>query len=396
MADEDNFDIDIYGDDVQQDYQEAATEQNQKPVVDVGGISNNEQQLDSNAHGANQGNAEQDAKMNGMETSYSANDSQQMETDSKPQNQTLAQTAVQQGTKRKEGSDDRPIDPGATTALLISDLAWWEGEDDIRGWANQAQCEDELKEVTFNEHKVNGKSKGQAFVDLASQQAATALKHKIDSLSHETDKTTKKHAQFHNPHTNPYKTLPKDNPGRNAGNRPDNRGGNFQNNQGNNQRSFSAGNFRGGGNFNNRGGMNNNTNNMGGGFNRNFTSPPMGGMPNTGSFGGPPMGGFNANSMGMQQFGNAFNRGGMMGAAMRGGMPQNRGGRGGMNPGMMGNMGMGGMGMPGMPMGNMGMGAMQGGFGGQGHFNPLFFNQNQGGGDGGNWNPHGAKRPRPE
>lgn len=70
------------------------------------------------------------------------------------------QAPQQQGVKRKEGSDDRPIDPGATTALLISDLHWWNTDDDVRGWVNQSQCEDELKEITFSEHKVNGKSKG--------------------------------------------------------------------------------------------------------------------------------------------------------------------------------------------------------------------------------------------
>lgn len=70
------------------------------------------------------------------------------------------QAPQQQGVKRKGGSDDRPIDPGATTALLISELHWWNTDDDVRGWVNQAQVEDELKEITFSEHKVNGKSKG--------------------------------------------------------------------------------------------------------------------------------------------------------------------------------------------------------------------------------------------
>jgi hypothetical protein len=70
------------------------------------------------------------------------------------------QLPVKQGVKRKEGSDDRPIDPGATNALFISDLHWWNTDDDIRGWVSQAQCEDELKDITFSEHKVNGKSKG--------------------------------------------------------------------------------------------------------------------------------------------------------------------------------------------------------------------------------------------
>lgn len=65
----------------------------------------------------------------------------------------------QQGVKRKE-YDDRPMDDAATTALLISDLFWWTTDDDVRGWAVDAGCELELKDVTFSEHKVNGKSKG--------------------------------------------------------------------------------------------------------------------------------------------------------------------------------------------------------------------------------------------
>ncbi len=66
----------------------------------------------------------------------------------------------QQGVKRKEGSDERPVDPGATTALMVSELNWWNTDDDIRGWVNQAGCESELKDITFSEHKINGKSKG--------------------------------------------------------------------------------------------------------------------------------------------------------------------------------------------------------------------------------------------
>lgn len=66
----------------------------------------------------------------------------------------------QQGVKRKEGSDDRPVDPGATTALMVSELNWWHTDDDIRGWVRQAGCESELKDITFSEHKINGKSKG--------------------------------------------------------------------------------------------------------------------------------------------------------------------------------------------------------------------------------------------
>ena len=68
--------------------------------------------------------------------------------------------APKQGIKRKEAGDDGPTEPGATSALLISELAWWDTDDSIRGWAVRAGCEEELKDITFSEHKVNGKSKG--------------------------------------------------------------------------------------------------------------------------------------------------------------------------------------------------------------------------------------------
>ncbi|KAF7960512.1 hypothetical protein EAE96_000192 [Botrytis aclada] len=315
------------------------------------------------------------------------------------------QAPQQQGVKRKEGSDDRPIDQGATTALLISELHWWNTDDDIRGWINQAQVEDELKEMTFSEHKVNGKSKGQAYVEFTSQQAATAVKRKIDAFGEGHQYVKKQTVTFHNPNVNPFRTLPKDAPARatkeGQNSRSSSGPGGYNSERGSHTSGNFGGNFRGrGGGYNSsRGGMNNNMNQ--GNFNRNFSGS---GGSMGGGFSSSMGGGFQGNPMG-NQFG-GFNRGGMMGG-MRGGPGGMRGGRGGMGNNMMAGMpmggmpmgGMGGMGMP-MSMGNMAQmgGAMQGGNGFQPmqpHFNPAFFQQNQSAG--GDWqNPHGAKRPRPE
>lgn len=221
------------------------------------------------------------------------------------------------------------------------------------------------------------------------------------------DNATRRHVvNFTSPATNPFRTLPKDAPTR-GGLQDGPRGGrgNFAGDRGG---------FRGrgrGGNFG-----------RGGGF-QGATGQMNGAVTGNAGFQGANMGGFGGAAMGgMNNFGN-FNRGGnmMMGNGMRG-----RGAMG-MAPvaGRGGNVGM--MGMGGMPMygmGGMGMGMpgecsshfkihmiannfISANFAGgaqQGHFNPAFFqgaasNQQMGMNAGAgteNWNPHGAKRARPE
>ncbi|KZM19698.1 uncharacterized protein EKO05_0004036 [Ascochyta rabiei] len=402
MADDDNFDIDIYGDD---SYQESSAQDTALPDASATNTDANsgENTAPSEAKaGDNNAASKQEA------TDTAANDGAQQDSTVQQISSTGGsghdvhrQAPQQQGTKRKQGEDDdRPTDPGATAALMINDLNWWISEEDIRGWANQSGCEDELNEVTFNEHKVNGKSKGQVYVQLQSPQAATALKHQVDQLFKDQAHTKKPTAIFNPPHHNPFKTLPKDVPARDK-NRNDQQPGGFNN--------------RGGGNFNRFNNNRGNFNNRGGSMgyqNRNFSSPASGNMGGQmGGYGGQGgMQNFGGNPMmgGGNNFGGGFNRGGnMMGGAMRGGM-NNRGGRGGMG---MNNMGGGGMQMPmggnmmmggGMMGGGMNMSMMNGmggaGFGGQPQFNPGFFpnqqQQQQGGND--HFNPHGAKRPRPE
>jgi len=141
---EEEFEIDIYGD--------AGGDQSAAQAVE-----------DSHAYEGDEG-AGHDANGDGHDD-YNEGHHDDMDTgdhgqETDPVVKSETPQPAQQGIKRKETSDERPVDPGATTALMISELAWWDTDDVVRGWANQAKCEDELKGITFSEHKVNGKSKG--------------------------------------------------------------------------------------------------------------------------------------------------------------------------------------------------------------------------------------------
>jgi hypothetical protein len=164
MAD-DEFDIDIYGDaNTEQDTPFKKDDEGDVKIEGVeavngqagasNGVKHEAPEQDDDYVDIKVGNEKQDHKMNDQQKIKSTDES------GADLLNIPKQAPQQQGVKRKEGSDDRPIDPGATTALLISDLHWWNTDDDIRGWVNQAQVEDELKDITFSEHKVNGKSKG--------------------------------------------------------------------------------------------------------------------------------------------------------------------------------------------------------------------------------------------
>lgn len=252
-------------------------------------------------------------------------------------------TRPSQGTKRKSPSDERQIDSGATAALMISDLHWWTTEDDVRAWANSVDAESELREISFSEHKVNGKSKGQAYLVFLSAQSATAVKHKVESMADGPSSGRKFGIVFTSPSSNPFKTMPKDAPARNKDDRSS-RGA--YNNSGYSRGDYSdRGSFRGRGRGYDRGG-----------FNRNFSGSGTGGGYNNSNnaFG---------NNMGMMNNNNNFgfnNRGGMMGSNMRGGNMAMRGARGGNMNNMMP---MGPMGMP-----SMGMNPMMAGMGMQGMF----------------------------
>lgn len=162
MAD-DEFDIDIYGDSDHNDH----FKKDEEGDVRLEGIDAAVEDT-TTTDGSKVGNQENDDLIDHKHQNKAEKESKQWppqaikSTDDQGQElmNIPKQAPQQQGVKRKGGSDDRVIDVGATTSLLISDLHWWSTDDDIRGWVNQAQVEDELKDITFSEHKVNGKSKG--------------------------------------------------------------------------------------------------------------------------------------------------------------------------------------------------------------------------------------------
>jgi hypothetical protein len=212
-------------------------------------------------------------------------------------------------------------DPNIQNALYVGELDWWVSDEDIRKIAQDIGIPISLSDVTFSEHKVNGKSKGVAYVEMASEDEANQLKmwfedHDINFKRAVVNLTTSANG-------NPFKTLPKDPPPRE--NRPP-RGGMRG---GGGQRDGGGGSSRGG-----RGDANipmagapirmGSSTNGGGGMP--MMNPMMMGMMGGGGGGGgrPPFGQGNPMFMGAN-FGGGMGRGGYGRGGGGGGRPPNAG-----------------------------------------------------------------------
>ena len=159
-AEEDNFDIDIYGDGGEDEHNEEPEDGMKSEETSGEAVQSTEPTSSATDHPtANGPIPDSDVKIEHEGSNVAQKIASTDESGADPVQ--LPKHAPQtQGLKRKDGVDDRYVDPGASTALFVSELHWWVNDDDVRGWANQSECEDELEDITFSEHKVNGKSKG--------------------------------------------------------------------------------------------------------------------------------------------------------------------------------------------------------------------------------------------
>ncbi|GAA5844692.1 hypothetical protein JCM11251_007351 [Rhodosporidiobolus azoricus] len=283
----------------------------------------------------------------------------------------------------------------AQTAVYIGELHWWTSDADIVDLARLAGVEIPLKNVSFQEHKVNGKSKGVCFIETGSTEKAAQIKNYVDANEYQMKKMTASLTPGGG--ISPFKTLPKEpsrpqnqpysssnpsgsqpsRPGQGIHSRPPSASTNAYINP-HPQQGYNQGRGDGGRNNQMGGGMQQRGNNMMGtsGMNGGMNSGMNGGMGQQRQYQPMPQKPYQPQPQQQQQNLGAVNpafsaaaAGGVVNPAFSGAMAGMPNMMGGFDFTGMGNFGMGAMGGMG-GMGNFGMGGLGGmgmpGFGGMG------------------------------
>ncbi|KAI8920897.1 hypothetical protein DFJ77DRAFT_447763 [Powellomyces hirtus] len=103
------------------------------------------------------------------------------------------------------------IDAGGSRALLVEDLTWWTSDEDIKLALTEAGVADQLvaNELSFSEHRVNGKSKGACYIPFSSSEATARSMDFFSQIEIHGRKPTVKILPP-NHQGNPFRTVPKD------------------------------------------------------------------------------------------------------------------------------------------------------------------------------------------
>lgn len=339
-GEDDTFDIDIYGDESEtQQNQELKREENPEDRLfdddETYGYEGGDNQQTSNDH---------DAQQQQTSTPGLPNRNKRKADEYEEDNQPPAEAPAGPASSTPSTHPALPTEPNATPAIQIRDLHWWTTEEDVRHFCAAANVEADLKEITFGEHKINGKSRGEAYLEFSNASSASAVKKLIEERDAPQEGETegkRKHPfqTFYCGVGNPFK-------GRDSGqatkkdagayNAAPVRGG-FNRGGGGFQARGAGGFNRGGGGFQGRGGYQNqnqqawgmNGGNMGG-----YGQNPMMAMTNMGGMGmgmgyNPMMGGRGGFAGGMPNMGNMMNMGGRGGNMMGGRGGNMMGARGG-------------------------------------------------------------------
>ncbi|KNC97869.1 uncharacterized protein SPPG_06862 [Spizellomyces punctatus DAOM BR117] len=104
-----------------------------------------------------------------------------------------------------------PAASNASRALYVEELTWWTSDDDMRLAISEAGVVDQLvpNELSFAEHRVNGKSKGICYLPFATAEAAARAKEFFEQIEIHGRKPVVKWVPA-TQHGNPFRTVPKD------------------------------------------------------------------------------------------------------------------------------------------------------------------------------------------